>query len=315
MGLVRSIVLVSLMAFRRRRLKQSEVAMTSARPTCAIELVTPEMAKDWLGKNHQNRKLADAVVRRLAGALARGEWMISTDAIGLDSDDGVVNGQHRLQMVIEADSPVEMLVLRNVDPDVIKVIDQGVGRNFVQLLQMDGRYTNAPVIDGAVKWLYRTINGFEKTEPTAYKPTTIQLLELFEQHPNVVGSVDPALEVSKVGVNRGIAAGIHYQCASVDPDAAGEFFDRLASGLDVEDGDPVYALREKVLANAKRENKEPTVVVGAWVIKAWEATRRGETLLLRNLKWVHTGSKAEPYPKISDVPWMVEDTASDDAAA
>lgn len=283
----------------------------TATPTCAIELVTPEMAKEWLGKNHRNRKLADPVVRRLSGAVERGEWMVSTDAIGLDADGGVVNGQHRLQTIIETDTPLTMLVVRNVDPDVIKVIDQGVGRNFVQLLQMDGRYTNAPVIDGAVKWIYRTINGFEKTEPTAYKPTTIQLLDLFEQHPNIVGSIDPALEVSKVGVNRGIAGGIHYQCASVDPDAADDFFDRLASGLDVEDGDPVYALREKVLANAKRENKEPATVVGAWVIKAWEATRRGDTMLLRNLKWVHTGSRAEPYPKISDVPWMPSGATDD----
>lgn len=290
--------------------------MTGARPTCAIELVTPAMAKDWLGKNHRNRKLADAVVRRLAGALGRGEWMISTDAIGLDSDGGVVNGQHRLQMVIESDTPVEMLVLRNVDPDVIKVIDQGVGRNFVQLLQMDGRYTNAPVIDGGIKWLYRTINGFEKTEPTAYKATTLQLLELFEQHPNIVGSVDPALEVSRVGIQRGIAAGIHYQCASVDPDAAGDFFDRLANGLDVEDGDPVYTLREKILANAKKEKKEPANVVGAWIIMAWEATLRGDTLLARNLRWVHTGSKAEAYPRVSNVPWMVDETVApeEDAA-
>lgn len=291
--------------------------MTAAKPTCAIELVTPEMAKEWLGRNHKNRKLTDAVVRRLAGALSRGEWMISTDAIGLDSDGGVVNGQHRLQMIIDTDTAVEMLVLRNVDPNVIRVIDQGVGRNFFQLLQMDGRYTNAQVIDGGIKWLYRTINGFEKTEPMAFKPTTPQLLDLFEQHPNIVGSTDSALEVAKVGINRGIAAGIHYQCASVDPDAAGDFFDRLATGLDVEDGDPVYALREKVLANAKKEKKEPANVVGAWVIKAWEATQRGDTLLARNLRWINTGSRAEPYPRVSNVPWMTEvsEVTDEDTAA
>lgn len=291
--------------------------MNGRAPTCAIELVTPEMAKDWLGKNHRNRKLADAVVRRLAGALGRGEWMISTDAIGLDSDGGVVNGQHRLQMIIETGVAVEMLVLRNVDPNIIRVIDQGVGRNFVQLLQMDGRYTNAPVIDGGMKWLYKTINGFEKTEPTAYKATTPQLLDLFEKHPNIVGSIDPALEVSKVGIQRGVAAGIHYQCASVDPDAAGDFFDRLASGLDVEDGDPVYALREKILANAKKERgKESAAAVGAWIIKAWEATQRGETLLVRNLRWVSTGSRAEAYPKVSNVPWMIDEepAETEDAA-
>lgn len=288
----------------------------TAVPSCAIETVTPEIAKQWLGINHRNRRLAEPQVRRLAGALERGEWMVSTDAIGLDSDGGVVNGQHRLQMVIETDTAVEMLVLRNCDPNVIRVIDQGMGRNFTQLLQMDGRYTNAGVIAGGIEWLYRVINDLEMKVPAAFKPTTPQLLELFEQHEKIVGSIDAALEVAKLGINRNIAAGIHYMCASVDPDATEDFFDRLATGLDVTDIDPVYALREKINNNAKKEGrqKESAPVVGAWIIKAWEATRRGEPMVARTLKFVHTGSRAEAYPKISDVPWMPQAIEESDAA-
>lgn len=287
-------------------------------PTCSIERVTPEMAKQWLGMNHRNRKLSDAVVRRLAGALGRGEWMISTDAIGLDSDDGVVNGQHRLQMVIETGQPVDMLVLRNVDPNIIRVIDQGVSRSFTQLLQMDGRYTNEATISGGVEWIYKVINDLEKTCPTALKPTVPQLLELFEAHPSITESVNAALEVAKLGFNRSIATGLHYLMASVDPDAADEFFDRLATGLDVSEGDPVYVVREMIIANAKKEKgKEPTYVVAAWIVKAWEATRNGEVSSVRTIKWVHTGSRAKPYPKVSDVPWMTEavEAAEEDEAA
>lgn len=275
-------------------------------PSCAIEVITPEIAKQWLGLNHRNRKLSDPMVRRLAGAVERGEWMISTDAIGLDAEGGVVNGQHRLQMVIETDTPLDMLVLRNVDPNIIRVIDQGLGRSFVQLLQMDGRYNNTQVIASGVDWLYNTINDFEKTRPQSCKPTVPQLLELFEAHPHIVDSVDSALEVKKLGVQQGIACAIHYQCASVDPDAAGEFFTCLATGLDVEDGDPVYALREKLIANAKKETaaRARPFEVGAWIIKAWEATLRNETMLARTLKFVPAGSRAETYPKISNVPWM-----------
>lgn len=280
-------------------------------PTCSIELVTPEMAKKWLGLNHRNRKLSDPVVRRLAGALSRNEWMISTDAIGLDSDDGVVNGQHRLTMIIEEDRAVEMLVVRNVDPNIIRVIDQGMSRSFSQLLQMDGRYSYPGVIAGATEWLFRVINDFERTIPTACKPSTTQLLDLFDVHPNIVNSVEPGLEVAKIGVKQPLAVANHYLFASVDPEAADDFFDRLASGLDVADGDPVYALREKVLANAARDpkSKEQPYVVGAWMVRAWEATRRSETVLTRQLKWVKSGNRAESYPKVTDVPWMTEAVA------
>lgn len=283
-------------------------------PNCEIVRMTQDLAKELLGRNHKNRKLSEAQVQRLGGAVSRGEWMISTDAIGIDSDGGVVNGQHRLQMVVETGVELDMLVLYNVDPNIIRVIDQGMGRSFSQLLQMDGRYVNAPIIAGAIEWLYKTINGFEKTQPTAFKATTPQLLDLFHQHEEIQSSVTASHEAAKVGISRAVAAGIHYQCASVDPDATAEFFERLATGLDVEDGDPVYALREKIIANQQKKDKEPAYTVGAWLILAWEATQRGETMLLRNLKWRPAGgSKTMPYPKVSDVPWMAE--AAEDAVA
>src|SRR6516225_3546597 len=118
---------------------------------CAYELVTPEKARAWLDLNHRNRTLSAGSVARLAAAMRRGEWMPdSTDAIGIDLDGGVINGQHRLQAVIESGIEIEMLVVTGVRPEVIKVIDQGRGRTFNQWLAMDGRYTNPSILGGAV---------------------------------------------------------------------------------------------------------------------------------------------------------------------
>lgn len=285
--------------------------MATTVPTCTIDMVTPEMAKQWLGLNHRNRRLAEPQVRRIAGAIQRDEWMVSTDAIGLDVDGGVVNGQHRLTAIIETDTSVPMLVLRNVDPNIIRVIDQGTGRNFTQLLRMDGRYTDEGVIALAIEWLHRVINDLEVKVPTALKPTTPQLLDLFEKHPNITRSTDIAKEVGKLGLNKNIAAALHYLCATVDQDGADRFFERLATGLEVEDGDPAYALREKVIANAKKTQllQAKPFMVGAWTIKAWEANRRGETVVARNLNWVPSSRPSGQYPKVSDVPWMVTEVA------
>src|SRR5688572_22952243 len=283
--------------------------MSEPQPSCAIETITPDMAKQWLDVNHRNRKLSDPAVRRLAGIIRRGEWMeSSTDGIGLDADGGVVNGQHRLTAVIEADQPVRMLVVRNVDRDVIKVIDQGLHRNFAQLLQMDGRWPNPAILASAVEWLFRMMNDFERSIPMDQKPSVPQLLDIFSEHDHkLVGSLDPALGVWKrFKVDRNMLVAYHYTMASADPELADTFFMRLATGLDIEEGQPVHALQERYLTELTKTDgkREPKFVLAAWLVKAWEATRQDVTMVPRQLKFTKSGSRAESFPKVTDVEWL-----------
>jgi hypothetical protein len=280
-------------------------------PSCAIEEITPEIAKQWLDVNHRNRKLNEPTIRRLANAIRRGEWMPDcTDGIGLDTDNGVINGQHRLNAIIEADTPVQALVVRNVRPEVIKVIDMGLHRNFGQILQMDGRYPTPQTLAAAVDWIYRITHGFEQSLPTEAKPTVPQEIEVFEAHPGLVGSLDAGLAVwSKTRVQRPMLVAFHYTMASVDPDLADDFFGRLANGLDHEGDTPVHILREKYLAELTKPDskRERIYVLAAWLVKAWEATRNGEMMTRSTLRWVHTGSRAQAFPKVSDVPWLPQE--------
>jgi hypothetical protein len=279
--------------------------MTTA--SCAIEEITPEIAKQWLGVNHRNRRLSNPTVTRLAGIILRDEWMEDcTDAIGLDTDEGVINGQHRLNAIIAADRAVRALVLRNVNPDVIKIIDQGMHRTFGQLLDMNG-YDYYNVIAGAVDWIYKMTNDYERSTPTAARATVPQLLDVFNEHPKVVNSLDPAFAAwQKTRVDRSILTAYHYAFASVDDEAADLFFEQLATGIGVGADTPVYTLRERYLAEQAKADgkKEQKYVLAAWLVKAWEATRRGETMTSRQLRWTKSGPRAEAFPKVSNVSWL-----------
>ncbi len=273
-------------------------------PTCAFEEITPDIAKQMLGVNHANRRLIDSGVERLKGILERGEWMSdSTDAIGLDEDGGVVNGQHRLTSIMESGITVTALVVRGVSPDVIKVIDQGQPRNLAQILQMSGKYEYASDLAGAIQNLWRISNDYEKTMPVAQKPTVPQLLEFFEVHPHLVDSTRTSVDVAKVlkGLSRGWLMPYHYIMSTVDPEAADEFFSKLESGAEIQPGDPVHALREKIFANASATKPESTVVVAGWLVKAWEADRAGKSLTKQTLKYLYTGARAEDFPKVSNI--------------
>lgn len=275
--------------------------------SCAIEEITPAVAKQWLGINHRNRRLSNPTVTRLAGVILRGEWMEDcTDAIGLDTDEGVVNGQHRLNAIIEADRTVHALVLRNVNPDVIKIIDQGMHRTFAQLLDMNG-HDYPTIIAGAVDWIYKMTNDYERSTPTAAKATVPQLLDVFNEHPNVANSLDPAYSAwQKTRVDRSMLTAYHYAFATADPDLADLFFEQLATGIGVGADTPVYTLRERYLAEQAKADgkKEQKYVLAAWLVKAWEATRRAETMTARQLRWVKSGPRAEAFPKVSNVSWL-----------
>jgi hypothetical protein len=296
---------------------ESEVGTAYPQPSCAIEEITPETADKWLALNHANRRLSDPVVSRLVGIIQRGEWMPDcTDGIGLDLDGGVINGQHRLTAISHSGQSVRALVIRNVRPEVIKVIDQGRGRTFVQLLQMRGDVAAPTVVAPALDWLYRMNAGFEQSMPTAFKPTIPQLLDLLAEHRNIVQSVPAAQEAFRTAQlpPKGQLCAYHYAMASVDSELADDFFNALATGVDLGERAPVRVLRERLIReNARDKSRQVrSFVVDAWLVKAWEFTRQGMEITDRQLEWKTTGRGREPFPRVTDLPWDTTDSAIED---
>jgi hypothetical protein len=280
-------------------------------PFAEFEVITPDKAREYLAANHKNRNLAPGAIARWEGAMRRGEWMSdSTDAIGIAVDGGVVNGQHRLTAVTKADIPVKMLVVHNVSPDVVKVIDQGHGRTLAQWLSIQGNYDEPGTMAIAIEWVYRIIHGQEAKLPEAVKPTVPMLLDLLSLNEHLDNSIEPvAAAAKKMGLSKAILTAYHYAMASVDgidPETVDEFFVRLADGYDGAEGSPVHILRDKYFENAKKAESQRVkgVQLYAWLVKAWQATVDGSTMTAAKLKWISKGSKSEPFPRVANVPWI-----------
>lgn len=281
--------------------------------TAAFEYVTPELARKWLDSgNSRNRNLIPSAVSRIQGILERDEWLYdSTDAIGLTSDETVVNGQHRLTAIAESGIAAWILVVRGVRRQVITVIDQPAPRTFRQTLDISGDYASPQEVDTAVKWLYKMIFGFERKEPTQYKPTQPQLLDLLLKHRKVEDSTEAAaaLHAKRVTANKlsaGILTAYHYAFASVDPDLADDFYNQLANGEGLAKGDPVYTLRERFLADRgkSRDQQMSAYTAVAFLVKTWEAFRRGSSMHAQALRFIASGPNAERVPVVTDVDWL-----------
>lgn len=96
----------------------------------SIETIFPTTALALLRTNHGNRNLRKRVVEKYADAMKNGEWLLTPEPIVIAETGRLLNGQHRLNAVVQADIGVKMFVVRNVSENAFPAIDRGVSRNF-----------------------------------------------------------------------------------------------------------------------------------------------------------------------------------------
>lgn len=114
--------------------------VTPADLTSEVMLVTPALAARWLEKNHpSNRPVAWRRVEAFANDMRMGAWKLTHQGICFDADGYLIDGQHRLQAVANADVAVLMLVVRNRVGTFHDPIDRVGPRSVATILGMATR--------------------------------------------------------------------------------------------------------------------------------------------------------------------------------
>jgi hypothetical protein len=105
------------------------------------ELITPESADRLVGtivKDHE-RPRSQRLVARYAEEMREGAWNShSPFPIVIDTNQNLIDGQHRLQAVVESGIPQYFFVHRHVDPSVKECLDIGKKRTNLDLLRQAG---------------------------------------------------------------------------------------------------------------------------------------------------------------------------------
>lgn len=96
-----------------------------------VETVTPDSARRMLSVNYVgNRAVSDRDVSHLANYMKSGDWDPENgETITFNCNGDLVNGQHRLLAVIQADIPVRMGIIRGASADAYRTIDSGRKRS------------------------------------------------------------------------------------------------------------------------------------------------------------------------------------------
>src|SRR5262249_37047897 len=98
--------------------------------------VTPEMATLWLEGKCHNRPIRDSRVHQYASDMKAGRWRLTHQGVAFDEDDQLIDGQHRLYGLLEANVPVEMLVSRGWARETQQFVDEGLPRSVADVIRL-----------------------------------------------------------------------------------------------------------------------------------------------------------------------------------
>jgi len=254
--------------------------------------ITVEYAKELLERNSKNqRPLRQYHVKRLSTIMKNGDWQpLNGDTIVVDTDNRVIDGQYRLNAVIDSGCVITTLLVTGVSPEAYYSIDlQGKTRNMSDVLAIEG-YKNANKLAASLKliWLYRRgicgYYGFWKT------PSTQELERVLKEDEDaIVRSVKFSSTANKV-LSPGPAGFLHFIFSEKDPGQADKFFRALASGIGFTKRDPVRLLRDRLMADKGAKAKLRTHDKLGLAVVAWNSVRKGTGL--GTLRWNSKNGKA-----------------------
>lgn len=268
---------------------------TQAKQEEKVELttVTPEMALNWINENREtaNRHLNNTVVAKYASDIANGNWQVNGSSIVFSKDGKLLDGQHRLHAIVKAGKPVQTLVITGVDEIAFETIDTGLKRRVADALHIMGYPQSNALATLAHLTAYFAKHGTLHTGMHYVVPTTQEVLAFVARDGQLMlDAIRQTVPVQRQFTHSSIYAFYYMKLGEINVHDRDVFFEQLERGENLQEGDPVYALR-RVLGNyAARRNRAPRVIIGAVLVKAWNAFREHRSI--KNLSF----SATEDYP-------------------
>lgn len=247
----------------------------------AIEEITPAIASEWLKTNTRNRRVSERLVTTYAEAMSEGEWRLNGEPIVFDRQGRLQSGQHRLLAVIQSDVSIKSTVVRNADPEALFSLDSGRRRRMSDVLQLRGE-TDTMTLGAMLVWTWRWQNGL--MDRPGDTPTHTSLLRILDQEPDLREDLTAGRNIGKkMRCSTALLGALYHQFKLIDPDDADSFFESLASGENLHQGEPLFALRRWMI-NATQMTHRPRVHhYAAIIVKAWNAYRTHDTM--RTVTW------------------------------
>ena len=236
------------------------------------QLVTPEIAKNYLLNNDGNRRVSPPRLLMYCDDILNGRWKEDTgECIKISVTKKVIDGQHRLLAIVKTGIALNLHIALDVNDDVFDVVDTGKSRNATDVFKIANiKFENSiPSIISTYNILLdnRKFGGqIHKSKTNAMLLEQYYENELFWQ--NVAKkSHNWYLSFAKI-LTPSFIGGFFAYFYQLDKNKATDFINQLTTGIAIEN-DVITMLRNKLMQDKMSQRKMPLNLKMALVIKAW----------------------------------------------
>lgn len=238
------------------------------------------MAKEYLAKNMGNRHVIPSAVTNFTHSMLTGEWDAPNgEPIIFDTQGVLMDGQHRLHAIIQANKDIPLFVIRGIDAAKRKTIDTGKKRTFNHILMMAGE-KHPNILSAGLSWLYSYMNGSILQRGNHVSFHSFGHAETFlNAHADIRLSLEAGKKMAPFFLPS-LGVFLHYLFAQKDRDQADLFAQRIEAGVTKEECQPIYLLRERIIKENmnKKHSTAGNITRAVYGIRAWNAIRSGKDL-------------------------------------
>lgn len=259
--------------------------------------VDPNVAADWLKRNSQNRPKKNARIAIYADAMKGDKWKMTGSPVQFGASGRLVDGQNRLQAIIDSGVTVRMLVVDGVDDEIFDVIDGGAKRTGSDMLHIEGYEGWIANCGSTSSQIAGSLMAGQLPYSLHYSAQGVRQFVL--EHPELMQSVAYLSDLPRKGVPliHSAGAALHYLMAQKDAILADSFMRRFYTGEDLSAGDMILNLRNVLISRAMGNTSSRgnnTASVGA-TIRVWNSLRARRNIKHIQNAFVRTG---EVWPEI-----------------
>lgn len=250
--------------------------------------VTPDKAREILTKqNTRNRSIRQTQVKKLATDILEGRWKLTSQAISIDIDGVLIDGQHRLAAVVQAGKTVQMLFATDCEPDTFDVIDTGLGRTAADVVGLAGG-KRASIIAAGIKTTTLYKEHPERIWTNQISATHTRINQVYGQAPAFYDNIALTTDKIRKTCNRinptSIFVLLVLACeAGYSTDHMSDFFTKLSTGENLQKGCPILCYRQALFNGLKPPvNRNLQQYSVACIIKCFNYYQQG--VFLRQFK-------------------------------
>lgn len=220
----------------------------------SFEKVSPEVARYWLANNIGNRALRRTTLNSYVRDMRAGEWVTNHQGIAFAEDNTLLDGQHRLNAIVESGTPVLLMISRGwpKHPDGKRVrtmdtVDVGAGRSLSDLLQLQHGTENPRIVTATARIIAQISCDFKGNHVGRMSMSGLLLISsLFPDGIKFVAENAP----KNKGLRQAEVLGVMAMAYAEWREKVAEFCRLLTTGAGMADNHPILPLRNYLLGDA-----------------------------------------------------------------